>query len=122
MNYAQARERKDDSENPSGLWFWTTGNDGRLYCTEPCTLDCKHANAEDAEKHFYEYCLSNAKEFENRDEKHKCKVCNEWTQKGLRNWSLDEIHVSFYLCDAHRNIYELRKLHPFESGIQIIHS
>lgn len=122
MNYDQARQRANKDGTPSGLWDWTTMNDGVIHPTASCSLSCHHETQEEAERHFYEYCIENVKEFTNSDEQHKCAVCGDWTQKGLRNTSMFLIGFNLYLCDIHRNESELRKFSPFEFGLSIIHS
>lgn len=78
MNYDQARQLKD------GGWHWTTMNDGVVRTAEPCIKHigdesdpawflmpynpddwerCEpHATREDAEKHFYEWCIESLAE------------------------------------------------------------
>ncbi len=117
MNYAQARQRKDD-----GLWDWTVMRDKQIRQASPCSDECHHVTQEEADRHFYEWCLSQVQEYEDTETQHKCAVCGAWTNRYFENRPMGHLNFMSYLCDAHRNLDELRKLHPFESGIALIYS
>ncbi len=117
MSYAKARQRED-----SGLWDWSVMNNRIIHRHEPCTEACQHATQEEADKHFYEWSLSQVREYFDPDLQHKCAVCGAWTQKSLGNHRFWMIGFDAFLCDEHRNKDELVKLHPFQSPIGLIYS
>ncbi len=113
MNYYQARQRKD------GVWHWTVMNDGVVQASAPCTQDCQHKTAEEAERHFYEHEMANLRQTE-YDSWRKCEVAG---CEALSNKSLTPRHGSHVtLCDAHRTAEQYRAFRPFEPGIQIASS
>lgn len=58
-----------------------------------------HATQREAEECYRQYCLDQRlKYYTNVDEKHKCQVCGEWTQKQ----AVIE-YESWWLCDSHAN-------------------
>lgn len=123
MNYDQARERMDKDGKPSSLFDWTTMNDGHVRAAGPCmTHTCEHHSAEEAEKHFYDYCLDQVKEFHLGDQQLRCEVCGEFTDGGLGNQSFYMLSFHSVLCPTHRNKERLKALHPFHTGIALYHS
>jgi hypothetical protein len=117
MNYAQSRQRKDD-----GVWHWTVRYDDKIYVHVPCTSECNHETQEEADKHFYEWSLSKVEEIRLQNMQLKCSVCEAFTDTELGNRGFWMYFSPTPLCDKHRNQDELRKLHPFESPIEIIYS
>lgn len=113
MNYDQARERQQEDGSGSGIWDWTTKNDDVVRQAPPCSDACRHESQKDAERHFWQYCLDSAEEYETTQMQKPCAVCGKWTTKGLVNRSLHLIGFGDRLCDDHRNKDELAKLHPF---------
>ncbi len=118
MNYCQARERDDGS----GFWDWTTMNDKIVHRSQPCTESCRHTSADEACKHFYEYCLERATVHETPDVQYKCDVCGAWTTKSLGNNQMWLAVKPIYLCDQHLNKESLASVHPFQGAFQVIHS
>lgn len=118
MNYDKARE------NPKkpGFFLWCSRNDNKLFYAEPCNEGCEHRSAEEAERHFYNFCLESVTERIDKDQQHKCKVCEAWTQKSLGNFDLHLLAFHAFLCDEHRTKEELAKLYPFVPDIEVIHS
>ena len=117
MNYAQSRKRDD-----ADLWDWTVSNDSEIWRIKPCTEECHHTTQEEADRHFYEWCLSLVSDHEITNAQYKCEVCGVWTSHYLGNSQLRMLSFESFLCDIHRNKDELRKLHSFYSPIVIIHS
>ena len=140
MNYDEARQLKD------GGWHWTTMNDGVVRTAAPCVRHvgdesdplwymqpskaedwayCEpHETQEDAERHFYEWCLENVTE-QKYTTKQLCSVegCDEWSQFALGNNELGRFFgLGPNLCDAHRNREHLATLRPFHSPIRSVHS
>lgn len=125
MNYDEARELKD------GGWHWTTMNDGVVRTAPPCVripidestiTHCDpHPTREDAERHFYDYSLSQLKESTFLSAKH-CEYCDTWTNKALGNRGLGLYFREVFLCDTHRTTERVAALHPFKPGIALIHS
>lgn len=123
MNYAEARERKDENGNPSGLFDWTVMNDGIIHRAHPCTDECVHTTKDDATRHFYEWSLAQVKEYFDEVMQHKCEVCGKWTQTQLGAFGFSSYPFGpTYLCDEHRNLDELKKIFPFRGTISMIYS
>ena len=118
MNYAQARRRDDDS----GFWDWTTMNDKKIHHSRPCTQACQHTSADEACRHFYEYCLERATVHETPGEQYKCVICGAWTSKSLGNNQMSLAIKPFSLCEQHLNKESLASACPFEGAVEIIHS
>lgn len=117
MNYDQARKRDD------GVWHWTTMNDGIVHVAAPCTDACTHATQEEAERHFYGWCMDSISISHTSDEQHKCAVCGMWTINiVVAGRYLSQLSYDTYLCNAHANKESMMHLHPFHAGIQVIHS
>lgn len=138
MNYDEAREIS------GGGWHWTSMNDGVVRTAQPCigpkgdipadyligvTKEpiewerCSpHATKEEAERHFYDWCLSRLVETECESAERCEQGCGEWTNKTLENRGLSGLFKSVFLCDEHRSKEVVATLHPFRPGIQIIHS
>lgn len=118
-------------------------NDGRVRTAQPCIKfigDPKlleppyaptkaedwercppHATKEEAERHFYDFCLEQAKE---HDGSHwmDCAKCGAATKKMLGNMGLGDLFHIEPLCDEHRTKEVLADLHPFAPGIAMVHS
>jgi hypothetical protein len=123
MNYDQARQRINPDEEKISLWDWTTANNGIIYPARPCEKGiCRHVTREEAERHFYEYCLGEVQEHVSNDEQRQCAICGTWTNKVLGNEQFWLLSLRAWLCDEHRNKQELGKLFPFEVGVELIHS
>lgn len=124
MNYDRARQRVGlGDDKPLGLWDWTTYN-GRFgtRVAKPCTASCHHTTREEAERHFYEFCLASVKPFNDTEVQHKCGVCGAWTSRGFRNERLSMLKLESYLCKEHQTIAALEKLHPFKPDLEVIYS
>lgn len=137
MNYDQARQLKD------GGWHWTTKNDGIVRTAEPCLKHigdesdpawylkpynasdwtrCEpHSTREEAERHFYEWCIESLKEDDLWDWT-GCQVCDAPTKKALGNRGMHMLITSVPLCDEHRNVDKVRELYPQPGGIALTHS
>jgi hypothetical protein len=123
MNYDEARQRKNADGSESGMWDWTTKNDGRILIASPCSSKCEHRSQEEAERHFYEHSLESAVEGFHKNVQYPCAVCGEWTTgyMGNNDFSLLSMHAD--LCDNHRSKEELAKIFPFQGGgVQVVHS
>ena len=118
MNYCEARQRDDGS----GLWDWTTKNDNYVWRSAPCTEECKHTSADEACKHFYEYCLGQVVVHTTSDAQYKCAICGTWTSKSLGNAHLGYVFSPVFLCEAHLNRESLVSVHPFQGAFQVMHS
>lgn len=139
MNYDEARELK------GGGWHWTTMNDGVVRTAQPCITILKpfepgsldfslrpsditrcppHATKEDAERHYYDWCLSTVSEIKLADQQRRCRAsgCSEWTDTMLGNRQLGRMFNGDPLCDAHRTPEALRALHPYAPGMMSIYS
>lgn len=154
MNYAEARQRKDDLR-----WDWTNMNDKRVwpvgYCagwrdwtedmakrigmsledikrrqdTEDGPTKGKfhgdgHATKEEAERCFYEYSLDRVQQASLKGTQKVCQFpgCGDWTSHALESPGMDGLFPPTMLCHAHRNREGLMQVHPFQGGIQLIHS
>lgn len=118
MNYDEAREKK------GGGWHWTTMNDDRIRAAGACMNHEPHASKEDAERCFYEYCMSSLVETDHGDSAQRCEVegCDAWAPKTLGTRGLWKLQIQCWLCDEHRNVDTVRRLYPFTGGYSIIHS
>lgn len=124
MNYEAARQRESN-----GRWNWTNMRDGRIWTLLPCGYGalgttCDHETKEQAERHHYDHELAGVR-FEQLDPDrrliHRCDVesCRELeTQHAVwpDGYTFDSV------CDAHANSETVAGLHPFEPGIEVIHS
>ena len=123
MNYAQARERLTQYYGqPSGLWDWSTKRDDMVRRSTPCETSCAHKSPEEAERHFYDYCLEKAQVHEHPDEQRKSVICGAWTIKELGNNQMWLAIRPVDLCEAHLTQEYLAQAQPFKSGMAIIHS
>ena len=136
MNYDEAREIEGNG------WHWTTMNDGRIRTAAPCvrytgdpdlplgrpTKDedferCEpHATKEEAERHFYDYSVENARERQT-DRWMDCAVCDGPTKRLFGTAGMGLLFsggVPF--CDEHFSKDALRELLPFTAGIRLMHS
>lgn len=139
MNYDEARPLKD------GGWHWTTMNDGVVRTAQPCiqilkpfepgSLDfslkasditrCEpHATREEAERHYYDWCLSSVAEIHLADQQRRCRAegCGVFTDVMLGNRQMERMFNGDPLCPEHRTREVLAKIHPFTPGMQSIHS
>mgnify|MGYP001608649807 FL=1 len=139
MNYAEARQLE------GGGWHWTTMNDGIVRTSAPCLqIDehfdpantynppksenlhrCQpHQTREEAERHFYDYCLEQARVHVHADEMRKCIICQAWTDAGMGNNQMWLGIRPVDLCEKHLTKEFLALAVPFppEGGISIIHS
>ena len=133
MNYDEARQLKD------GGWHWTTMNNGVVRTASPCiqvpevnlfdeallaaniTRCDPHPTREDAERHFYDYSLSQLKETTTTHAQ-RCEVCDTWTNKALCNKGEWLYFGYIFLCDNHRQPSHVEALRPFSPCIAVIHS
>lgn len=122
MNYDEAREVADKDGKPTGIWHWTSRNDREIRIALPCTAECRHETRESAELHFYEWSLQRVEEYDMKDRQLKCKVCGEWTTKGLSQLDFQSYPFAAPLCEEHRTIEHLRKLFPMTPGMMFCHS
>ena len=122
MNYAQARQGRNINGTQINLWDWTTRNGDQIRQSPPCTLECTHTTSEEAERHFYNYCIDNAKVYESNGIQQKCRICGQWTTKSFGNNQLHLILQPIALCDEHLTKECLARASPFSIGISIIHS
>ena len=133
VNYDEERQTK------GGHWHWTTMNDGVVRTCPPCIQvaevpikdlgrvpvevlsRCSHATKEEAERHFYDDCLGRVTE---RGSEHwmDCGVCGAPTKRMLGNMDLSSLFHSEPFCDEHLSEDSLKQLHPFETGIYLMHS
>jgi len=83
-----------------------------------------HATKEEAERHYYDWCLSTVVEIKLSDQQLRCRAegCEAWTDTELGNRQLDRMFNGDPLCDVHRNRETLALIHPFTSGLRSIHS
>ena len=139
MNYDEAREI------PGKGWHWTTMNNGVVRTAHPCiqipemsfedlmrkplmgtdiTRCPPHATKEEAERHYYDWCLSTVTEIELSNQQLRCRAegCEAWTDTELGNRQLERMFNGDPLCDAHRNRETLALIHPFTPGLGSIHS
>lgn len=137
MNYDEARQL------PEGGWHWTTMNDGVIRTAPPCisfkkpldpakpfepvapedVVRCDpHETKEGAELHFYHYCLNSLKETEWTTARLCDAGCETWTNKSLSNLGMGGYFPEVFLCDFHRHPRQVGELHPFQGGIQLVHS
>ena len=140
MNYDEARPLK------AGGWHWTTMNDGVVRTAQPCIrhvgeksdpfwymqpskpedwVCCEpHATREEAERHFYDWCLSTVEESRMSDQQLRCRVagCDGWSDVLLGNRQLGHLFNGDPLCEAHRSKDQLALLHPFKPGMVLVHS
>lgn len=117
MNYDQARQLADGSG-----WHWTSMNDGRVRTAGPCRDEAPHATREEAERHFYEHSLEQAKERKCSWTACAVEGCPQPTQQTLGNTGFWLFFSETPLCDEHRSKDQLRELHPFTPGMELIHS
>ena len=122
MNYAQARQRSFSDGTPQDLWDWSTMNDGRAWVSNPCNHSCRHATREEAERHFYDYCLEQAQVHPQEREMRRCRVCNAWTRNQLGNIQMWLLLQPEWLCDAHLTREFLAQVQPFAPGYTLVHS
>ena len=140
MNYDKAREV------PGKGWHWTTMNDGIVRTAEPCSRHvgdesdpmwymkpsnesdwqrCEpHATRDEAERHFYDWCLETVAETRMGDQQLRCRMpdCAEWTDTVLGNLQDERLFNGDPLCEAHRTREVLAQIRPFEPGMELIHS
>ena len=151
MNYDEAREI------PGKGWRWTTMNNGIVRTAEPCIRHvgdesdpmwylkpsteadwerCEpHATREEAEQHFYDWCLSTVTEIRLSGQMLRCVArlyrwdgqlaedcCGSWTDTELGNRQLERMFNGDPLCDAHRDQETLALIRPFSPGLKVIHS
>ena len=140
MNYDEAREV------PGKGWHWTTMNNGIVRTAEPCIRHvgdesdpmwylkpsteaawerCEpHATQEEAERHFYDWCLSTVAEIRLSGQMRRCRMdgCRTWTGTELGNRQMERLFNGDPLCAAHRNRETLALLHPFRPRLRVIHS
>jgi hypothetical protein len=122
VNYAQARERQLNGK-PLGRWDWTTMNSHVVRRSEPCAgRTCTHQTHEEAERHFYSFCLERATIHEHADEQRKCVICGAWTTTEMGNNQMWLCVRPVDLCDEHLTREFLAQAVPFSPGLQIIHS
>lgn len=118
MNYYQAREVQRDGKG-TGIWHWTCRNGADIWVTPPCTDECQHLTAEEAERHYWQDRRENLRE--ESIAWHACGFpgCDKPTQKTLGS----RAHFGGDpLCDDHRTPEVWDQLHPFTSGIRVISS
>jgi hypothetical protein len=141
VNYDQARQNTD------GGWAWTSMNDGRIRTAggcvtwpegEPVTIEDalgpnpkpmgpphSHATKEEAERCHWRYELGKVR-LERLDlgtlrQRGRCDVpeCPNW-EDSRACWP-DGYRVDA-LCEEHATVETVIALHPFEAGMQEIHS
>jgi hypothetical protein len=140
MNYDEAREI------PGKGWHWTTMNNGVVRTAQPCIRHvgdesdpfwymkpsnesawerCEpHATKEQAERHFYDWCLSTVTEIKLGEQQLRCRApgCEAWTDTELGNRQLGRMFNGDPLCEAHRTREVLAQIRPFAPGMGLIHS
>lgn len=143
MNYDQARQLGPESEAP-GKWNWTTMNDGVVRTASPCfypdidwdarrslagpeTLGgrprCDHDTREEAERHYWDDQVAHIRiqpiDYASVRELRRCDVggCADW-ERFRAQWPGGYVVDS--LCDVHRS--SAPTIHPFSSGMAVIHS
>lgn len=139
MNYDEAREI------PGKGWHWTTMNNGVVRIAQPCITILKpfdpgsldfslrpsdivrcppHATREEAERHYYDWCLSTVTEIKLGEQQLRCRApsCEAWTDTLLGNRQLERMFNGDPLCDEHRTRETLAAIHPFAPGLRSIHS
>lgn len=139
MNYDEAREI------PGKGWHWTTMNNGVVRTAQPCIqipemsvedlmrkplmgtniTRCEpHATREEAERHYYDWCLSTVTEIKLSNQQLRCRAegCEAWTGTELGNRQLECMFNGDPLCDEHRTRETLALIHPFAPGLRSIHS
>lgn len=84
----------------------TCDDKGVLPVDDPCS---GHATEEEACEHYRRYILDTSVTFHSWDnQKKKCLVCGEWTQK----FALVDTYTEYDLCPDHCNLEEVEKLYP----------
>jgi hypothetical protein len=121
VNYDKARERITENGRPSGLWEWSSLQNGHVGPTVPCSGLCRHISREEAEKHFYDHSLERVRVHEDRAV-HECQACGDRTHSWLGNKQFWLIPFGAWLCEEHCNRVELVKLFPFRAGTEMLHS
>lgn len=139
MNYDEAREILGKG------WHWTTMNNGVVRTAQPCITILKpfdptspdfslkasditrcppHATKEDAERHYYDWCLSTVTEIKLSNQQLRCRAegCEAWTDTELGNRQPERMFNGDPLCDEHRTRETLALIHPFRSPLGVIHS
>jgi hypothetical protein len=140
VNYDEARAI------PGKGWHWTTMRDGVVRTAEPCIRHvgdethplwymqpskpeewerCEpHATREEAERHYYDWCLSTATDIQLADQQLRCRAegCEAWTDTELGNRQLERMFNGDPLCAEHRTRDVLATLHPFTPGLRSVHS
>lgn len=103
MNYSMPRQQKDEDGKPSGVWRYTTQNDGRVWASGGCANGCPgHATPEEAAEHERQFNLDTNLRLDSCSTPgtfQPCKVCGALTDK------LAEIPYDMWvvrLCDDHR--------------------
>lgn len=137
MNYDEARQTADGTG-----WHWTTKNDGRIRTAAPCLryvgspdasydspyrkedweLCEPHATKEEAERHFYDWCLSEVKEVACSWASCRYPSCDQPANKALGNSPFGMLFSQLPLCDDHRNAESLQLITPFRPGLTLMHS
>lgn len=116
MNYYEARQSTVDK-----TWAWSVRNDDDIWFSDPCTKDCKHATAAEAERHWYDWETERAKRFEISDQQRKCEHPSHangslfWCSTGMEC----RIGPRAMLCEVHLTVAGLRETRPFKEGIWI---
>ena len=140
MNYDEARAIENKETGEIVGWRWTSKNDGHIRTAWPCIdfapmapedygrkeperthLCPPHPTKEEAERHFYDACLAEIKESASLNWC-DCRKCGAPTKRLLGNRDYGSLFSSEPLCDEHCNAESLTDLHPFKTGIYLIHS
>lgn len=110
MNYYRAIQH-----TTSKRWSFGFFNDHKAYLANCCRdHEGKHETREEAERCFYDDQIARAREISIQDQQLKCRVCGDWTAKGMET----PMHHMEMLCDKHLNKDGLMQAYPFRPGIE----
>jgi hypothetical protein len=145
MNYDEARQLGPDEPEASGKWNWTTMNDGAIRTAPPCAYPdfewpehfdplnpptptgrprCDHDSREDAELHYWDDQVSRVRilalDLDAIRERRRCAFDDGEWETHRASWPGGYVVDS--LCERHAYPGHVRSLHPFVSGMRVIHS
>jgi hypothetical protein len=102
----------------NGFYHWTASWGDRIVAYPPCTSECEHKTAEEAERHHYDVELSGL----TTHTTDAWYTCEHEGCPHLTNMVLGPpggMGASSYLCPEHHNKDVFQILHPFVPGRQI---
>lgn len=114
MKYSRARQVE-------GGWLWTDERDGKIYRGVSCMNCPPHETREEAERHFYDFCLSRLEECQ-VNVSNPCIICKAPTQTILGNPNLGEYFNFAAVCQDHDAPDTMARLYPFHPNLTLTHS